>query len=315
MRMYDTAAPCGTLVVAFAALGGGTAGVARHEFVGACRRCGASHALFVRDARRSWYLLGLGEHGGAALFGREVAISGQSQSNLRALPERAGFDSVVDAVEREVAALRPTRVVVVGASMGGYAAIRAGIALRADSVLAFSPQVFIDREERSRLVLPPSSFDADLSRVQAGCAQRGMRRLPSAIDALLGSSAGEGAGNADGESAEVAAVGLAVLGAMVGAVRRADERCPRIEVHVGSGAAGDVREAKLLCEALVRSGHGPACSMEVHPHCGHMLVGDLRNRGALDALLHRVLGTSPPGDLEGPSTLGECRKPSGVVSM
>ena len=105
-----------------------------------------------------------------------------------------------------------------------------------------------------------------------------------------------------------------MLGAMVGAVRRADERCPRIEVHVGSGAAGDVREAKLLCEALVRSGHGPACSMEVHPHCGHMLVGDLRNRGALDALLHRVLGTSPPGDLEGPSTLG-CSKPSGVVSM
>ncbi|KOO33948.1 endonuclease exonuclease phosphatase family protein [Chrysochromulina tobinii] len=175
LRMYDTAAPCGTLVVAFAALGGGTAGVARHEFVGACRRCGASHALFVRDARRSWYLLGLGEHGGAALSGRE------------------GFDSVVDAVEREVAALRPARVVVVGASMGGYAAIRAGIALRADSVVAFSPQVFIDREERSRLALPPSSFDADLSRVQAGCAQRGMTRLPSAIDALLGSSAVLGA--------------------------------------------------------------------------------------------------------------------------
>ena len=291
LRMYDTAAPCGTLVVAFAALGGGTAGVARHEFVGACRRCGASHALFVRDARRSWYLLGLGEHGGAALSGRE------------------GFDSVVDAVEREVAALRPARVVVVGASMGGYAAIRAGIALRAESVVAFSPQVFIDREERSRLALPPSSFDADLSRVQAGCAQRGMTRLPSAIDALLGSSAVLGAGSADGEAAEVAAVGCAVLGTKMGAVGRAAERCPRIEVHVGSGAAGDVREAKLLCEALARSGHGAACSMDVHPHCGHMLVGDLRNRGALDVLLHRVLGTAPPGGLEVPGTLG-CSKVS-----
>jgi len=211
---------------------------------------------------------------------------------------------VVDAVEREVAALRPARVVVVGASMGGYAAIRAGIALRADSVVAFSPQVFIDREERSRLALPPSSFDADLSRVQAGCAQRGMTRLPSAIDALLGSSAVLGAVSADGEAAEVAAVGCAMLGTKMGAVGRAAERCPRIEVHVGSGAAGDVREAKLLCEALARSGHGAACSMDVHPHCGHMLVGDLRNRGALDVLLHRVLGTAPPGGLEVPGTLG-----------
>jgi hypothetical protein len=176
-------------------------------------------------------------------------------------------------------------------------------------VVAFSPQVFIDREERSRLALPPSSFDADLSRIQAGCAQRGMTRLPSAIDALLGSSAVLGAGNCDGEAAEVAAVGCAVLGTKMGAVGRAAERCPRIEVHVGSGAAGDVREAKLLCEALARSGHGAACSMDVHPHCGHMLVGDLRNRGALDVLLHRVLGTAPPGGLEVPSTLG-CSKVS-----
>jgi hypothetical protein len=156
-----------------------------------------------------------------------------------------------------------------------------------------------------------------------------MTRLPSAIDALLGSSAVLGAGNSDGEAAEVAAVGCAVLGAgsadgeaaevaavgcavlgtKMGAVGRAAERCPRIEVHVGSGAAGDVREAKLLCEALARSGHGAACSMDVHPHCGHMLVGDLRNRGALDVLLHRVLGTAPPGGLEVPSTLG-CSKVS-----
>ena len=39
----------------------------------------------------------------------------------------------------------------IGSSMGGYAAIRAGLALNARAVLAFSPQVYLG-EERASLV-------------------------------------------------------------------------------------------------------------------------------------------------------------------
>ena len=175
--------------------------------------------------------------------------------------------------------------------MGGYAAVRAGLALKAHTVVAFSPQVFLDRAERALLELPPSAaFDEELGRTQAGCARRGASRLPCAIDALLFGDAGkqEGGkpdgGKPDPSSADVS--GSAEVGGS------AEGRGTRIEVHVGSRAAGDVREAMVLREAMARSGHESRCSVVVHPQCGHMLVGDLRNRGALDGLLHRVLGAS-----------------------
>ena len=41
---------------------------------------------------------------------------------------------------------RPARVVTVGCSMGGYAAVRAALELDADVVLAFAPQVTLDPE-------------------------------------------------------------------------------------------------------------------------------------------------------------------------
>ena len=50
LRVYADA-PCTTLLVAFAALGGGDAGVSRHEFVGACKRAGARHAALERPPR------------------------------------------------------------------------------------------------------------------------------------------------------------------------------------------------------------------------------------------------------------------------
>ena len=157
LRVYADA-PCTTLLVAFAALGGGDAGVSRHEFVGACKRAGAQHALFVKDARTLWYHFGLSGSG--------------------------SFDDVVAAVAAEIARLRPTRIITIGASMGGYAAIRAGIALRAERVIAFAPQVFVDPATRSALGLSAMPFDGALRACRDACEREG-RPMVSAADALM----------------------------------------------------------------------------------------------------------------------------------
>ena len=152
-------------MIAFAGYGGG--GVARHEFVGACAKAEASHSLFVKDAHNSWYLHGLGES------------------------QEASFDAVVRAVADEIAGLKPKRVVLLGASMGGYAAVRAGLALRVARpevaefrILAFGPQVFIDPEERALLGLPAGSWETELRRLKGVCARRAVV-MASALDALL----------------------------------------------------------------------------------------------------------------------------------
>ena len=249
LRVFDSDASCATLVVAFAALGGGGGGVPRHEFVGACKRAGATHAVFLKDPSQSWYSFGL--NGSAC------------------------FESVVAIVAREIAALQPSRVVLLGASMGGYAAIRAGLALSTRKrvacsdirVLAFAPQIFLDDAERQLLELSPMEFDVDLRKAQQAWRSRsklpGRERLPSAADALLL--------EATGKEEPSAAAAL------------------NIEVHVGAREAGDIREALLLREAASRS-TATRVSVEVHPRLGHALVRDLRDRGELDALLRRFLG-------------------------
>lgn len=53
---------------------------------------------------------------------------------------RPDFPSLVAYLKEEIARLRPEKVMCIGTSGGGYAAIRAGHELRADYVHAFSPQ-------------------------------------------------------------------------------------------------------------------------------------------------------------------------------
>ena len=232
LRVYADA-PCTTLLVAFAALGGGDAGVSRHEFVGACKRAGAQHALFVKDARTLWYHFGLSGSG--------------------------SFDDVVAAIAAEIARLRPTRIITIGASMGGYAAIRAGIALRAERVIAFAPQVFVDPATRSALGLSAMPFDGALRACRDACEREG-RPMVSAADALM-----------------VEAGGAATT----------------IEVHVGTRATGDLCEALLLREAALRhaaSGR-PIATVKVERwrKLGHLLTAELRDRGELDAMLTRIV--------------------------
>lgn len=80
---------------------------------------------FLRDPRRGWYQLG-------------IPGIGETAQDVR-----AALDSVI-------AEANVDRVVMAGASAGGYAALLFGAWCGVDHVLAFSPQSFVDAENRLR---------------------------------------------------------------------------------------------------------------------------------------------------------------------
>ena len=161
-REYHGQSTCETLVISFGGLVQGMGGVAPHEFVGVCAKLGAC-TLFVRDPQQAWYLR-------ANTPPAAVTAATEAESDLP-LPtselEDDAFASVLDLVLLEIRALRPTRLVCIGASMGGYAALRAGLSLGAAAVIAFGPQIFIDPAEREALGLPAMFFDSTLRMLAA----------------------------------------------------------------------------------------------------------------------------------------------------
>jgi acyl carrier protein len=75
--------------------------------------------ILLRDPAQSWYLCGLGDH-------------------------CSDFDGMVRVVRGHLDKLAPDKVMAIGTSSGGYAALLAGHLLRADYVHAFSPQTYVD---------------------------------------------------------------------------------------------------------------------------------------------------------------------------
>jgi hypothetical protein len=261
LRAYDDSA-CETLIITFGGLNRGVAGMLtpedpQFEFVGTLRRIGVSHALFVRDPLQSWYMRG-------------CAIDSSGQ-------EPDPFDSLVHILRREVASLRPSRLVTIGASMGGYAAIRAALSLGADAAIGFGPQVFLHPEERRHLRLPWQVMDSPLEDLVRDLANVGILNLEQqSLSALVRASAPQGAA----------------------------QQQTRVILHVG-GRQSDLFEARLLEEAactVQRSClHGDvcACDVAVHVHVrrGHNLAFQMRADGFLEPLLrsHLVpLGAAVP---------------------
>ena len=78
--------------------------------------------LLVRDLENAWY------HRGVAGLGIHV-------------------DEVAAALQRFIQAIRPSRVMTIGQSMGGYAAIMFGMLLQADRIVAFGPTTYLDPAE------------------------------------------------------------------------------------------------------------------------------------------------------------------------
>eukprot|EP00965_Chrysotila_dentata_P247300 6207667-Pleurochrysis_carterae.AAC.1 len=105
-RAYDVDTVCRVLAITFAAL----EPPGRHQFVGTCKRAGITHVLALRDTERLWY--------------------------------RVGWSALMEALEEEIQLHQPEQVVLVGASLGGYAAIRAALELqeRRDAREKHAPQ-------------------------------------------------------------------------------------------------------------------------------------------------------------------------------
>ena len=235
-------AGAGTLLICFAGadsnLGGGAdGGVQRHSFMAACSRAGVRHALFVRDASRGWY---------------ERGIDGEGRD----------FASVVSLLREEVWRMRPSRLVTLGSSMGGYAAVRAGLALDADLAIAFSPQAVLHVSTREALGVPPAPFDMFLLGLEAFAAVEGFE--PQPLSAVIAETAWS-------------------------------TTCA-IEVHVGGADEGDLIDAELLRRAVeerrTRGALGISCEIVVHPGEDHNLVCSMRDSGELHAMLQRAASLS-----------------------
>jgi pimeloyl-ACP methyl ester carboxylesterase len=82
--------------------------------------------LFVRDPRQAWYHCGMPQHGWT-------------------------LASVVDSLRELIAQHDVDRLVVVGSSSGGYAALVFGTLLAANTVLCFAPQTVLDLEILARM--------------------------------------------------------------------------------------------------------------------------------------------------------------------
>src|SRR5918998_5958042 len=119
--VLDLATDSSTLLVLFGGIAGGVS-IPVFEFFRLTSGFPAKKA-FLRDPRRGWYQLG-------------IPGVGDSAADVRA------FLSAV--IERA----RAERVVMAGASAGGFAALLFGSWCGADEVIAFSPQTLVDTENR-----------------------------------------------------------------------------------------------------------------------------------------------------------------------
>jgi hypothetical protein len=119
--VLDLATESSTLLVLFGGIAGGVS-MPVFEFFRLTSGFPA-RKVFLRDPRLGWYQLGIPGVGDS---------SGAVRDLLSAAIERA----------------RPERVVMAGASAGGFAALLFGAWCAADEVIAFSPQSFVDAENR-----------------------------------------------------------------------------------------------------------------------------------------------------------------------
>ena len=83
-------------------------GVSAEGFLKLAKKAGVRWTIVARDPTHSWFHRGL------------------------AAGDTEGFNTLLNALQAEINLVQPREIVCIGASMGGYAAIRAGLALGAD---------------------------------------------------------------------------------------------------------------------------------------------------------------------------------------
>ena len=238
-----------------------SSGAAHFDFEGSLNKlcssgqCEAISAILVSDAETAWFIR---DNGVGDSFGPVVSL-------LRVELERR----------------RPQKLLVIGYCRGAYAAVRAGVELGADKILAFSPQCFIHPQQRRELSLPPAYFDEMLEALHRADAP-----LESLASVLRRTDLHEGGS----------------LGT-------------EVALHVGGDAVGDAREVALLLAALEAAqqqeeveelaiqpaalparGGLVAVTSHVHAGCGHELPLALKGQGLLLPLLREWLTVNTDTD-------------------
>lgn len=158
--------------------------------------------------------------------------------------------------EIECFSVKPQRVATLGFCCGGYAAIRIGMSIGASHILAFSPQVFINPDERRLRHFPLVYFDSILESFQEA------ENCP--LESLV----------------------------RVFEMRNHVKNLPTsIEIHIGADAKADVLEMFSFVDELKElnsksksAGNFSLC-IHVHHGCGHAVPAFLKSQGKLQDTL------------------------------
>ncbi|MBT4391258.1 MAG: hypothetical protein HOD35_01210 [Euryarchaeota archaeon] len=110
------------LIIAFGGISGGIYQPV-FEFKNFLQKNVDCHFIFVKDTNQCWY------HKGAIGLGNNIENVTQNLKNI-------------------IKKINYSKVVTIGGSMGGFAALLFGIQLNVDGIIAFSPQTFIDKDNR-----------------------------------------------------------------------------------------------------------------------------------------------------------------------
>ncbi len=121
--VIDCSVAHNSLLIAFGGISG-KMGVTPFEFFNLSKSFDTNR-IYVRDFAQSWY------HQGLPGIADDI-------------------DGIVDFLREKITQSHADKVIMVGNSMGGYAAILFGVLLDADTVHAFSPQTFINKLNRLR---------------------------------------------------------------------------------------------------------------------------------------------------------------------
>lgn len=83
------------------------------------------HKIFIKDSKQSWY------YKGANGLGNNI-------------------NELKNDIEKLIKEINYSKIITIGSSMGGYAALLFGSLLKVNSIIAFVPQTFVDKETREK---------------------------------------------------------------------------------------------------------------------------------------------------------------------
>lgn len=247
-------------------LPGQPGGLKPEAFMKLCKKSGVRWTLFARDATHSWFHRGLSEGDGD------------------------GFNALLALLQAEIDLVQPREIVMIGASMGGYAAVRAGLALKAKVVLAYSPQVFLGSLQRASAGAPPIPWlDPYLLKLQLTAELEGLR-----------------------------------LGSLIEAVESTRSSECYVQLHTGVLDVGSEKELEMLRVCAARRGYGAMTGAQQKQDVGvkvsiraHQVddpFTEMKESGELQALLKARSASLSPTAARRSAALTDCPQSPDISS-